>query len=402
LTRLRALLANEAGGGRGHVTTLAAAAQALGPNVTCIAAIGRQIYAQDLTRLGLPVRKAPLLARDTSLPQTFALRGSATWGDTLAEIGLDDPQKLRRGLQFWRQLIIEQDISLLVADFAPLALRAALGLRDEGWAMRIVSLGTGYTSPPAGLEQFPIYLADHAQITRSEAATLARLNQIGAETRLDPLPRLSALYDVDLTLATTFAFLDPYASRPEADRMAPLSTASRHLANGTGMFVYFSTAELTDPALVDALASLPQPRRGYLPSAPPEVRDRLAASGMELLDQPASPDEIAAYARLIIHAAPHGTLCMAALAGLGQFGIPQHLEQFFNARHAAAQGILRIGTRGAPDLAAQIAAAYADRGFHDQCRAVAADLRQTHPSDPIAALATRLRPEIDAAHKASG
>jgi hypothetical protein len=400
LNRLRALLANEAGGGRGHVTTLAAAARALGPDVTCIAAIGRLTYANDLMQLGLQVRKAPLLAREKSARQTFSLRGSATWGDVLAEIGLDAPQKLRRGLQFWRQLIIDKDISLLIADFAPLALRAALGLRDEGWAIRIVSLGTGYTSPPAGLDRFPVFLPDHAQITRPEAETLATLNQIGAETGLDALPRLPALYDVDLTLATTFAVLDPYSDRPATGRTAPLSSASSKLANGTGIFVYFSTAELTDPALVDALASLPQPRRGYLPSATPEVSTRLAASGMELLDQPATSDEIAAYARLIVHAAPHGTLCMAALAGLAQFGIPQHLEQLYNARRAEALGILRIGTRGDPDLGDQISAAFGDRDLHDQCQATARQLRQTHPADPIAALSDHLQPQLDAARAA--
>jgi hypothetical protein len=400
LIPLRALLANEAGGGRGHVTTLAAAAQALGPDVTCLAAIGRLTYAQDLTRLGLPVRKAPLLARGKSDPQAFSLRGSATWGDVLAEIGLDDPQKLRQGLQFWRQLIVDQDISLLIADFAPLSLRAALGLRDEGWAIRIVSLGTGYTSPPAGLDRFPVFLPDHARITRPETETLATLNRIGAEIGLDPLPRLPALYDVDLTVATTFAVLDPYSDRPATGRTAPLSSASSKLANGTGIFVYFSTAELTDPALVDALADLPQPRRGYLPSATPEVRTRLAASGMELLDRPSTPDEIAAYARLIIHAAPHGTLCMAALAGLAQFGIPQHLEQLYNARRAEALGILRIGTRGDPDLGDQISAAFADRDLHDQCQATARQLRQTHPADPIAALSDRLRLQLEAARAA--
>lgn len=400
MTRLRALLANEAGGGRGHVTTLAAAARALGSDVDCIAAIGRLTYASDLAALHQPVRQAPRLARGRTQARTFALRGSATWGDVLAEIGLDNPDKLCRGLAFWRRLIVAEDISILVADFAPLALRAALGLRDEGWAIRIISLGTGYTSPPSGLDHFPVFLPDHDRITRSEAATLDTLNLVAGDMGLDPLPRLSALYDVDQALATTFAFLDPYTARPSADRVAPLSHAARDLADGTGIFVYFSTAELTDPALVDALCALPQPRRGYLPSATPDVDDRLRASGMELLDRPASPDEIAARSRLIVHAAPHGTLCMAALAGLAQVGIPQHLEQLYNARRAEAQGILRIGTRGDAGLRDLIASAYADPGLHARCRDLARDLRQGHPSDPVAALAARLQPDITAARQA--
>jgi hypothetical protein len=389
---VRALLANEAGGGRGHVTTLAAAARALGPGVEILAAIARLTHADELAGLCTSVLKAPLLARRKSAPTTFALRGSATWGDVLAEIGLGDPAKVALGLAFWRRLIVDADIDLMVADFAPLALRAALGLRDEGWAMRIVNLGTGYTVPPAGLAQFPVFLPDHDRVTRDEAATLAVLNRAGARAGLEPVPRLSALYAVDQNLAAGFDFLDPYRDRrPPGERIAPLIAAPQGLAGtGEGVFVYFSTSELTDPALVAALAALPLPRRGFLPRATPEQRQTLLASGMELLDRPASAEEIAGYARLIVHAAPHGTTCLAALAGLPQFGIPQHLEQLWNARAAESEGILRLGRRGDPGLGARMLAAYGDAGLAARARAVALRLRASHPPDPLAALAARL------------
>jgi hypothetical protein len=386
---MQALLANEAGGGRGHVTTLAAAARALPPGLQRRAALGRLIYADELRGLVPPPIKAPLLARPKGMVHPMGLLGGATWGDVLAQIGLADPARVAQGLAFWRTLIVEHDISLLIADFAPLALRAALALRDEGWAIRILNLGTGYTSPPAGLDRFPVLLPDFALQTHSEPATAAILNR---DPDLSPLPRLPALYDVDRPLATTFAFLDPYP-RPDCDRIPPLVPASRELASGNGIFVYFSTAELTDPALVEALASLPHPRRGYIPSATPETRARLAASGMELLDRPASADEIASYARLILHAAPHGTICLAALAGVAQFGVPQHLEQLYNARKAQAAGILDYTMRGAPDLSLRIAAAYADPGLHARARDLARALRGQHPADPLAPLAQILAEE---------
>ncbi|WP_103256090.1 hypothetical protein [Tabrizicola aquatica] len=389
---MQALLANEAGGGRGHVTTLAAAARALPPGMPCLAALGRLIYADELAGLADPIVKAPLLARPRDMVHPLGLLGGATWGDVLAQIGLADPHKVARGLAFWRSLIVEHDVSLLIADFAPLAVRAALALRDEGWAIRIVTLGTGYTSPPAGLDRFPVHLPDFSRVTHAEDATCATLNQ---DPDLSPLPRLTALYDVDRPLATTFGFLDPYA-RPAHDRIPPLVPASRDLASDDGIFVYFSTAELTDPALVAALAALPQPRRGYIPSAAPEVRDRLAASGMEVLDRPASADEIAQYARLIVHAAPHGTTCLAALAGVAQFGVPQHLEQLFNARKAADAGILTHAMRGDPDLADRISAAYSDVRLTNRACDLARNLRASHPADPLAPLAHILAKEAQA------
>lgn len=357
------------------------------------------VYAGEMEGLCARTLRAPLLARPKDAAQTFSLRGSATWGDVLAEIGLEDPHRVSRGLTFWRDLIVDEDISLLVADFAPLALRAALGLRDEGWDIRIVSIGTGYTSPPSGLDRFPVFLPDFGRTTRDEGQTLAVVNAVGRDQGLEPLPRLTALYDVDLTLATGFDFLDPYRDlRPPQGRIAPLVPASAQLAgDGSGLFVYFSTAELTDPKLVAALAALPLPRRGYLPSATPEVQARLSASGMELLDQPASADEIAAYARLTLHAAPHGTVCLAALAGVPQFAVPQHLEQLYNARQAAAAGILQYGARGDGDLGERIRDAYADAALAQRARAVALDLRRNHPRDPLAALRRHLAPVLDSA-----
>ncbi|MCX7287851.1 MAG: hypothetical protein NTW20_09910 [Rhodobacterales bacterium] len=399
---IRALLGNEAGGGRGHVTTLAAVARALGPGIAKIGALGRLDFATELSCLCTDVVKAPLLARQTAADRPFALKGNATFGDTLAEIGLDDPKRVRRGLLFWRNLIIRHDISLLVADLAPLAMRAACGLRDEGWSIRIISIGTGYYSPPASLLHFPVILPDHDRITRSEDQTLAVLNAVGAEGDLAPLPRLSALYAADLPLATGFDWLDPYlAVRPVQDRIAPLTTAPLHPAGqGNEVFVYFSTTELQDEVLVRALETLPFARRGFLPQAPPEVRQRLAASGMVLLDQPATTDEIAARSRLIVHAAPHGTVCLAALAGLPQFGVPQHLEQLFNARQGEAMGVLTHALPGNPDMADRIAAAYGDAAMAGRARALASHLRRDHPADPIAALAARLAPELAAARAA--
>ena len=157
-----------------------------------------------------------------------------------------------------------------------------------------------------------------------------------------------------------------------------------------GFTALAATAEgQADPVLGPAL---PLPRRGYLPRATPEVAARLIASGMELLDRPATADEIADYARLILHAAPHGTVCLSALAGLPQVGVPQHLEQLYTARQAEAQGILRMALPGAADLAGTIAAAHADAAFAARARAVAAELRRDHPATPIASLRARLLP----------
>ncbi len=389
---LRVLLANESGGGRGHVTTLRAAAMALGAEATVIAALGRDVYASELALFCTRMVKAPLLRRPLHLRAPLGPVGSATWGDVLGGLGLGDPRKLRRGMAFWRKLIVEEDISLLIADLAPLALCAARGLREEGWAIRTVNLGVGYTVPPPHLPAYPPYLADFTRTFFPEEETRDAINRTGAAFSMPTLPALPALQDADLSLACSFPFLDPFCdSRTPSDRIAPLVPAARESpGSGDEVFVYFSTAELCDPALVDALERLPLPRRGFVPSAPTEVKARLQASGMVLLDRPASADEIAARSRLIIHAAPHGTVSLAALAGLPQFAVPQHLEQIYNARQTAAQGILAHAQPGSPDLLEQILAASENRIMAERAADLSATLRGQHPPDPIAVLGNRL------------
>ena len=396
----RVLLANEAGGGRGHVTTLRAAALALGPGLPLVAGLGRMTYANVLADMCEKVLQAPRLTRMPGSSADPDLSGNVTWGDTLAALGLADETVVRRGLRWWRDVIVDEDISILIADFAPLAVWAAQGLAEEGWAIRTVTLGTGYSAPPSGLERFPFYFYDFGGVLYQESETLALLNRVCEAEGLSPLPTLASLYRADLELAATFPFLDPYADlRPAGGRISPLTQVATPGSVGDEVFVYFSTRELEDEALVHALESLPLPRRGYLPSATPEVRARLVASGMILTDGPVAPDDIARRSRLMVHAAPHGSICMAALAGLAQIGVPQHLEQLFHARRAAAAGILRIVPRGGM-LGEVIGDAYTDSAFVAHARSFAADLRRGHPGDPLATLAARLAPEVAAAIRA--
>ena len=122
------------------------------------------------------------------------------------------------------------------------------------------------------------------------------LSQTATEAGIDPLPGFAALYDVDLSLATSFGFLDPYRNhRPAAKRTAPLVPAATTLAGqGDEGFVYFSITSLQAPALLDALVALPLPRRGDVPNASVEAKAQLAATACEVArklgrDNPADP-----------------------------------------------------------------------------------------------------------------
>jgi hypothetical protein len=399
LSRLRVLIANEAGGGRGHVTMLGVAARAFGNSVDCVAALADRTHAGEVGDCCQQVLRAPALRM---LPEVWAnptLEGNAGWGDYLAACGLVRPDVVRHSLEWWRKTIVAQDISVLVADYAPLAMRAAQGLQADGWQMQIVALGTGYGVPPAQLERFPVLMPEYSRVVHPEAETLAVVNQVGAETGLDPLPRLPAICQADLTLACTFDFLDPYAAlRSAGEVFQPLQSVPELASSGDELFVYMSGRNLVQtPGLLRALEILPMPRRGYLPGAESAVVARLAASGMVIEPAAVTSEAIARRSRVVLHTAPHGTLCMAMLAGLPQVGLPRNLEQVFHGRRVAERGVLRllhgpdVGTEAIIDAVMQSASGEAPRRA---ARDLAMQLRPQVASDTVAALADRLRPVL--------
>lgn len=398
----RVLLASEMGAGRGHVTTLAASAHALGPGLALTAALPSLRFAAAFDGLDARIVQAPALRYTAAARADPTREGNASWSDYLAACGLAREGAVRRGLAFWRQMIVDGDISLLVADYAPLALWAARGLQAEGWQIVTVATGTGYGLPPADLARLPQLLPDFGRVVHPEASVLALLNRIGAEVGFDPLPGVAALHAADHVVPRSFALFDPYAAlRPAGSALAP-ETGGRvaAAAGGDAVFLYFSTQELADPEVVAALAALPLPRFGYLPGAAPEVLARLAGAGVELSPVPLTPAEIACRARLVLSAGQHGTLSMAALAGLPQVALPQQLEQLFNARRAEAAGIARLlwrTGRTAGAILDLVMAASADSAMATAARDLGATLRAKVGPNPEAALAARLAPALQAA-----
>ena len=401
----RVLLANEAGSGRGHVVKLRAIATALGQELPVIAAVARSRHTDELAEVGAEILRAPLMDYTAAARDNPMLEGNATWGDYLAAMGLAREDVVARGLDYWRRTIVDHDISILVTDFAPLAMRAAQGLQADGWDIQIISTGTGYGVPPATLDRFPVLLPDFARVTRPEADVLAVMNRVGAERGLDPLPTLPALYAADLPLPATFAFLDAYDGQRTGHGLCPpmVDVAPAPGPGGDEVFIYFSTRELSEPDVVAALCDLPYPRRAYLPNALPEMADRLAAAGIIIETKPLSAAAIAARSRIVLHAAQHGIICLAGLAGLPQVGLPQHLEQFFHGTRAAARGVLqqlRKPDRSKAAVLDLVAGAYDDAAMAKAARDLAAELRPQMPKDPKADLVARLAPVIDRARQA--
>ncbi|NKX45954.1 glycosyltransferase [Roseicyclus persicicus] len=400
----RVLLANEAGAGRGHLLKLAAVARALGPGPEIVAAIADLRHAAALGGVAARVLAAPPLRYTRAAREDPTLEGNATWGDYLAGIGLVRADVVRRGLAWWRKAIVDEDASLLVADYAPLAILAAQGLKADGWRIEIVAVGTGYGTPPATLARFPRLLPDFARSLHSEEAILSVVNRVAGETGLDPLPRLPAIGAADLTLPMTLPFLDPYAGgRAAGELLAPLVDMPGPTLPPAGdeLFVYAAAGELKAGGLVDALSALPMRRRGFLPGVSPETAARLVASGMVLEPAPLAAEVIARRTRLWLHAAQHGSLCTAAVWGIPQVAIPQQLEQLCHGRRMEAAGglhLLPLRESTPEAIRAAVLTAWSDGALARQARDLSRALRAAQPARPMDQLAERLAPVLARIH----
>lgn len=396
----KVLLANEAGIGRGHVVKLRAVAQALPPGLPLLAALARHKHADELTRIGARVISPPMMTYTHEAMANPRLEGNATWGDYLAAMGLARADHVTPAIEFWKRLIVAEDISVLITDYAPLAQAAALGLQAQGWQIAIISAGTGYGVPPADLPHFPQLLPDYSRSVHAEADIVALINAAGAPFGFPALPTFPAIYRADLPLPSTLPFLAPYRRwRDPAELLFPRVDRAPDLADtGDEVFVYFSTTELQDPEVMAALEALPLPRRGFLPGATDDQRARLLASGMILSETPLHVIEITRRSRMVLHSSQHGTLCMAAMAGLPQMGLPQHLEHDFHGRRAGQQGILdqlNFRTRSRDAIIDMAQTIYHSAPMRARATEFARELRAAHPLDAPDPLAQMLAATLE-------
>ncbi len=292
-------------------------------------------------------------------------------------------------------MIASRKISLVLAEYAPLALLAARSL-----GVRTLTTGQGFGLPPWHLSEFPLLSPEHTTRLHDEAILLENVNKVAASHGMAPLGGLPEVYRADTTLIRSVPFLDPYTGKRRDRYVPPVTNISTNLASaGTEVFVYFSTRELGDPAVVDALARLPLPRRGYLPNATPQVAAQLAASGMIVESAPVSATDITRRSRLTLNAGQHGTLSLGLFAGVPQVCLPQQAEQRWNANAAAGQGVARVirhDERSSDAIIAAICEAYDDDAMFARAGDPARQLRAEMGGDPDAILAHALRPVAEA------
>lgn len=336
--RKTVLLCYEAGAGRGHATKLATVARALWPEHPCQAILPRLDASDLLAPHCGRIDRGPFPAVMSPAPPRTAM----TWAYWLLSRGFADPDILRQRFDWWCRALRNIGPGLVVADFAPTALMAARAM-----GVPAVAIGAPFFTIPSKLDSFPDFLPPEATALHGtvlvdapppdEAAMRDIINETLGPLGLPPLARLPEVNTADLELAAGIPLWDPYLpwrSQPllmPLERLPPLRDRA-----GSEVFIYFSTHELKEPAIRNALRRMPYPARLVAPGLPEELARDLAANPKLVIEPaPLSHDRIVGRARVILCAGQAGTMSLAVLAGIPVLALPIDFEKLSNAWRAA-------------------------------------------------------------------
>lgn len=369
----RILLAWEGGAGRGHIVTLKSIATALGPGFVYDASLCRMDHAGEIAPLCEMAFPAARLWPNRTRREAAGSPRASTWGEFLGDLNFWDTEFLVSQIGWWMATIRARASSMVIGDFSPCAMLAARIL-----GVPAVAVGTGYSTPPAGIDAYPILIEGIEDRIFPEAELLDALNRALVRLGGKPLTRLSDIHAGVTLLPRTIAGLDPYTAWRTGPLLPPLNEAlERTPGAGEEIFVYFSSVEPDNAAMLAGFAGLGVPVRAFLPGLDAATHAVAEAAGIVIEPAPVGVEDIARRTRLFVHFGQHGSLCMGLGMGLAQVAIPQHLEHLYHARRAAHLGsvaVLGASERTTEAVHARITAAYADGAGRDRARAAAARL----------------------------
>lgn len=268
--------------------------------------------------------------------------GVLNWADWLLTRGFADADVLLPLFDWWCEAYRSLRPGLVVADFAPVAQLAARAMR-----VPLAVTGAPFFTLPSGMDPIPDYLtpqdaAAHGTVLADvpppdQTAIRDRINDALVPRGLPQMSRLAQVYAADIELARGVGVFDPYASWRDSPLLLPTDEMPLLPDRpGDEVFVYFSTAELTDPATCEALRRLSLPSRLLLSGVPPDLaRDLAAKPNLKIERAPLSHAQIVARSRVILCAGQAGTLSLAVLAGIPVVALPVQLEQLSNALRAS-------------------------------------------------------------------
>lgn len=335
---MRVLLGCELGQNLGHITSLSSVAQQL-------------LRASHTVGLAAPVRfhwsmkayfsnavfkyYAPDWGSSAGPPPVRQSLPGFSMTDVLCEAGLDRPGTVSSAILQWINILNDFRPDVIVAEYAPGLLMAARGRVPR------ISVGTGFTCPPANGLSFPalsgVDCPDRDKRVLSVVSSELRIASI------TPPQSLPEAFSAEAELIATFKELDPYAQFREINNYiypgVPFALPTLSNSRNPGVFVYSYNFINPKSMFWKALAALGMKTTVYMNRPSTDHIDVFKALDFKLLTEPLSFSGISKICSVVVSHGGHGTTCSAILSGIPTVAAYFDFEKSINAINAERLGV---------------------------------------------------------------
>lgn len=381
----KALLAWELGSGSGHVMALRRLARRLKQHgIGSVAAVKNLAVSAPLAADGIEVLQAPLWPTAIASEKVMRSRiSSITLGEMLAGAGLADRAIVRALFDAARSLIRLVGPDIVIAEYAPATALAARGV------LPLVTTGTGYTLPPAGMARFPQLFP--GELRWDEEKVVEAVNAALQGTTGRRITRLPEIFSSDFDFVRTLPLLDPYRrqrTRPADGTLLDRAPIPRQ-ADASGVLVYLNRDTAPREDLRMALEAVAPCLRIVAPGLDADFGAALARKGAVVFEGGVAMQEELARASLLAHFGGAGLCAEALLAGVPQAVLATDIEKYLNGTALEAAGVAHVErhwdaeARVSSTLLARLAA---DVALAERAAAEGERQRRVQPQDPMAGL----------------
>lgn len=331
---MRILLAWELGGNYGHLAKLIGIAQGLRQKghdvlfaVRDIAVAGQLLGSENFTYVQSPRHAIPV--KRCLRPVSFA--------DILVGAGFGSCQVLEPMLCRWREIFINRQIDVLVAQYAPVAQFTARWL-----TVPCLALHTGFESPPA-VSPFPCFRpgqrVTRERLLKREAKIVREINKISCiqSQATFSYRSLQEIITSDLSLLATLPELDHYPRRQNGRYIGPLAmldygvSLSWEKKSTLRIFLYLRPF----PGIESLLHVLSQSGADVIACIPGVGRETIALyrnSTVRIFPEIVRLSSLLPDMTMAITHGGHGTASSALLAGVPMLLLPTTIEQWLMSR----------------------------------------------------------------------
>ncbi len=328
----RILLANELGGGWGHVWPWFATLEQLAHGHHWVS---MAVYAQPQEMDGAPDGIAVLQAPPPPSAKGQSDHGVYSWPQLLVQHGYADPHKTQPALQAWMALLQRHGVDHLIVDHAPLALMAAKIL-----GIAVTEAGSGFVIPPAS-EPMPAFLPVRAQAVTQlrHAEDRLRANWLRLAQRTP-----ASLLEGHARRVCSIAALDPYGPRTGVDYLGPLPVSCQKRSPSAGDCWWhahrgeiLAYLKVHTPGLKEIMHALGRCGRKVLAVVPGLKTERIQGNlrvTSAAVDLPACLET----ARLLVTNGGIHSTGLGLAARIPLMLVPMHAEQWLTAQRLVQHG----------------------------------------------------------------